>query len=91
MWIDFDEIRSWIMDDENGVMAMALPMAKMFGYGEIAEAVNEVLTAEFSVPSFSLRAESVETFRFEFANVKINPENGIIAKAIKIYQKFSGK
>ena len=91
MWIDFDEIRSWIMDDENGVMAMALPMAKMFGYGEIAEAVNEVLTAEFSVPSFSLRAESVETFRFEFANVKINPENGIIAKAIKIYQKFSSK
>lgn len=89
LWLDFDEIRSWIMDDENGVMAMAIPMAKVFGYGEIAEAVNDILTAEFSVPSFSFRAENVETFRFEFANVKINPENGIIAKAIKIYQKFS--
>ena len=68
---------------------MAIPMAKFAGYGEIADAVNEILTAEFSVPSFSFRAESVEKFRFEFANVKINAENGIIARAIKIYQKFS--
>ena len=89
IWIDFDEIRSWIMDDENGVMAMALPMAKIMGYGEIAEAVRDVLTAEFSVPSFSLRAESIETFRFEFANAKINSENGILARLVKIYQKFS--
>jgi len=89
MWFDFDEIRSWIMDDENGVMATALPMAKMFGYGEIAEAVNDILTAEFSVPSCSFRAETLDKFRFEFANVKINAENGIIARAIKVYQKFS--
>ena len=89
LWIDFDEIRAWLTDAENGVMAMAIPMAKFAGYGEIADAVNEILTAEFSVPSFSFRAESVEKFRFEFANVKINAENGIIARAIKIYQKFS--
>lgn len=89
LWIDFDEIRAWLTDAENGVMAMAIPMAKFTGYGEIADAVNEILTAEFSVPSFSFRAESVEKFRFEFANVKINAENGIIARAIKIYQKFS--
>ena len=89
LWIDFDEIRAWLTDAENGVMAMAIPMAKFAGYGEIADAVNEILTAEFSVPSFSFRAENVGKFRFEFANVKINAENGIIARAIKIYQKFS--
>ena len=89
LWIDFDEIRAWLTDAENGVMAMAIPMAKFAGYGEIADAVNEILTAEFSVPSFSFRAENVGKFRMEFANVKINAENGIIARAIKIYQKFS--
>ena len=89
IWIDFDGIRSWITDPENGVMAMALPMAKMFGMGEIADAANDILTAEFSVPSCSFRAEGIDKFRVEFANVKINAENGIIARAIKIYQKFS--
>lgn len=89
VWIDFDEIRSWLMDDENGVMAMALPMAKMFGYGEIADSVMDVLTAEFSVPSVSFRAESPERFRFEFANAKINPENGLFARLVKVYQRFS--
>ena len=89
VWIDFDGIRLWITDPENGVMAMALPMAKMFGMGEIAEAANDILTAEFSVPSCSFRAEGIDKFRVEFANVKINAENGIIARAIKIYQKFS--
>lgn len=89
IWIDFDGIRSWITDPENGVMAMALPMAKMFGMGEIADAANDILTAEFSVPSCSFRAEGIDKFRVEFTNVKINAENGIIARAIKIYQKFS--
>lgn len=88
-WIDFDGIRSWILDDENGVMATAVPMGKMFGLGDLIDAVNKILTAEYSVPSFSFRAESAEKFRFEFANVKINSENGVIARAIKIYQKFS--
>ena len=89
MWIDFDEIRSWITDAENGVIAMAVPMAKIAGYGDIADAVNEILTAEFSVPSFSFRAESIGKFRFEFANTKINAENGLIARIVKIYLKFS--
>ena len=89
MWIDFDEIRSWITDAENGVMAVGMPMAKIAGYGEIAEAVNDILTAEFSVPSFSFRAESIGKFRFEFANTKINAENGLIARIVKIYLKFS--
>ena len=60
MWIDFDGIRSWILDDENGVMATAVPMGKMFGLGDLVDAVNEILTAEYSVPSFSFRAESAE-------------------------------
>ena len=89
MWIDFDGIRAWILDDENGVMAMLMPMAKFAGYGEVADAVNDILTAEYSVPSFSLRAENLEKFRFEFTNAKINPANGIFTRAVKIYQKFS--
>ncbi len=88
VWVDFDGIRAWIMDDENGVMAL-MPMAKMFGMGDLAEAANDILTAEYSVPSFSFRAEGLEKFRFEFTNAKINPENGIFARAVKIYQKFS--
>ena len=76
------------MDDENGVFAMLLPMAKIMGYGDILDAVRDVLTAEYSVPSFSFRAEDSETFRFEFENVKINPENGLFARLMKIYQKF---
>ncbi len=88
-WIDFASIRDWITDDENGVFAMALPMAKIFGYSDIAEAVQDVLTAEFSVPSFSLRAEDVETYRLEFANVKVDSKNGLFARLVKVYQKFS--
>ena len=87
-WIDFAAVRDWLMDDENGVFAMLLPMAKIMGYGDILDAVRDVLTAEYSVPSFSFRAEDTETFRFEFANVKINPENGLFARLMKIYQKF---
>ena len=89
LWIDFEAIRGWITDDENGVLAMLLPMAKMLGFGEIADAVNDVLTAEYSVPSFSFRAEDPETFRFEFGNAKIDPKNGLFARLVKIYQKFS--
>ena len=89
LWIDFASIRDWITDDENGVFAMALPMAKIFGYSDIAEAVQDVLTAEFSVPSFSLRAEDVETYRLEFANVKVDSRNGLFARLVKVYQKFS--
>ena len=88
-WIDFEAIRNWITDSENGVLAMAMPMAKMTGYGEIADAVQDVLTAELSVPSIAVRAVDHETFIFEFANVKINPENGLAAKLVKIYKKFS--
>lgn len=89
VWIDFDEIRKWVTDDRNGVFAMALPMAKMMGFGEVAEAVREVLNAEFSVPSMSFEAMSVEHFRLEFTNVAINPENGLIAKLVNIYRKFN--
>lgn len=89
LWIDFASIRDWITDDENGVFAMALPMAKIFGYSDIVEAVQDVLTAEFSVPSFSLRAEDVETYRLEFANVKVDSRNGLFARLVKVYQKFS--
>ena len=88
-WIDFEAIRDWLMDDENGVFAAVLPMAKILGYSEIADAVMDVLKAEFSVPSFSLRAEDTETFRFEFANAKIDPKNGLFAKLVKIYHQFS--
>ena len=89
LWIDFAGIRDWIMDAENGVFAMVLPMAKMLGFGEIVEAANDILTAEFSVPSISLRAEDSETFRFEFANAGINAKNGLLARIVKVYQKFA--
>ena len=89
LWIDFEAVREWIMSDENGVLAMGLPMAKMMGYGEIAESVRDVLSAELSVPSVSFRAENNQTFIFEFANVKINPENGLFTKLVKVYQKFN--
>ena len=89
IWIDFAGIRDWIMDSENGVFAMLLPMAKVMGYGDIVDAVNDILTAEFSVPSFSLRAEDPETFRFEFANAGINAKNGLFARIVKVYQKFA--
>ena len=89
IWIDFAGIRDWIMDAENGVFAMLLPMAKVMGYGDVVDAVNDILTAEFSVPSFSLRAEDPETFRFEFANAGINSKNGLFARIVKVYQKFA--
>lgn len=88
IWIDFDEIRNWLLNDENGVFAMAMPMAKMMGFGEVVEAVRDVLTAEFSVPSMSFMALTPEELRFEFANASINPENGLFAKLIGVYLKF---
>ena len=88
IWVDFDEIRNWLLNDENGVFAMAMPMAKMMGFGEVVEAVRDVLTAEFSVPSMSFMALTPEEFRFEFANASINPENGLFAKLIGVYLKF---
>lgn len=88
MWLDFGALQSWINDDENGVMSL-LPMAKMMGFGEIADAVRDVLGAELSVPSVSFSATTPEIFRVEFANKKIDPANGIIAKIVNAYVKFA--
>ena len=41
------------------------------------------------MPSISLRAEDSETFRFEFANAGINTKNGLLARIVKVYQKFA--
>ena len=68
--------------------AMLLPMSKMMGFSEVVEAAQDVLSAELSVPSFSMMAENTGTFRFEFENAKINPENGLITKLVKLYLKY---
>ena len=88
LWLDFEAARSWVMDADNGVFAMLLPMSKMMGFSEVVEAAQDVLSAELSVPSFSMMAENTGTFRFEFENAKINPENGLITKLVKQYLKF---
>ncbi len=53
MWIDFAGIQSWIVDAENGVLAVLGPIAKFSGYGEIYDAAKEILDAKLSVPSVS--------------------------------------
>ena len=88
MWLDFEAARSWVMDADNGVFAMLLPMSKMMGFSEVVESVRDVLSAEFSVPSLSMMVENVGTLRFEFENAKINPENGLITKLVKLYLKY---
>ncbi|MBQ7592883.1 MAG: hypothetical protein IJU48_00850 [Synergistaceae bacterium] len=88
-WFDFAGLQAWLNDDENGVFAMAAPVAKIMGYGKYIDALREVLNAKLSVPSVSLWAENSETFYTDFAIAEINAEEGLMSKLVKIYRDFS--
>ena len=89
LWIDFAGIQSWLNDDANGVFSTLAPIASLLGYGKILEAVRDVLSADFSVTSMSLRAEDVETFHFDFALKDVRAEDGLFTKLIKLYREFN--
>ena len=89
IWLDFAGIQSWINDEENGVMMILGPLATIGGMGKEFQAFRDVMSADLSVPSMSLRAASVEEFHLEFANKPIKPEDGLFAKLISIYKQFS--
>ena len=85
--IDFAGIQSWIND--NGVFAMVMPMANVFGYKKVAEQVRDVLNAKFSVPSLAMWAASPEEIYWDFAIEDINPNDGIFVRLIKIYREYA--
>jgi hypothetical protein len=89
MWIDFAGIQDWINNDENGVFATLAPIAAILGYGKYVKALQDVLNADFSVPSMSIWAEGVEVFHTEFAIKEIDAEKGLLATILKLYQEFS--
>ena len=88
MWIDFAGIQAWFNDDENGILAVTAPMARLMGYGDIFDAVRDVLGAKFSVPSMSFWSESSEVFYMDFAVVDVKPEDCLTSKLVKIARKF---
>ena len=88
-WIDFEGIQSWILDENNGVMLMLGPIMTFGGYGKYYTALQNVLTAEFSVPSMSLWGKAPETMHIEFALKEINPENGLFMRIMKAYQELN--
>lgn len=89
LWIDFAGIQSWIVDAENGVLAVLGPIAKFSGYGEIYDAAKEILYAKLSVPSVSTRSESIEIVHTEFEiDENVKPEDGLFAKLVKVAKKF---
>lgn len=88
-WLNFVSIQNWLNDDENGVFAMAAPVARVMGYGKYIDALRDVLSAELSVPSISLWSENAEVFYTDFALKEINPDNGLLSKLVKIYRDFS--
>ncbi|MBR0251138.1 MAG: hypothetical protein IJQ77_08650 [Synergistaceae bacterium] len=87
-WIDFAGIQSWLNDDANGVFATLTPIAGIFGFGQILDAVRNVLSADFSVRSMSLSGEDIETVHLEFALKEIRAEDGLFAKLVKVYRDF---
>lgn len=84
--IDFAGIQAWIK--ANGVLDILMPMAKMFGYGKIAEQVREVLNAKLSVPSLAIWAESPEIVYWDFAIENVNAQDGLFAKLVKIAREY---
>lgn len=91
IWLDFSAIQSWLNDDENGVMMMLAPLATFAGYGKHFQAFRDILGAELSVPTMSIRLENYETLHTEFGLADVNPENGLITKIIKVYRDFNKK
>ena len=89
LWLDFAGIQSWILDAENGVLAMAAPIAKFSGYGDIYDAVKELLEAKLSVPSMSIHSDTIEIIHTEFEiDEDVKAEDGLFAKAVKVAKKL---
>ncbi len=90
-WIDFEGIQSWILDENNGVMMMLAPIMTFSGYGKYYKALQDILTAELSVPSISVWGKAPEFFHIEFAIKEINPENGLFMRILKVYREFEAQ
>ena len=90
-WIDFDEIRNWIVAPENGVLIMLEPLARFTGNGEIFDDVRDLLGAEFSVPSISFWADSQEITHTQFNIAEINSSNGFLRKVVNLTRKYMNK
>ena len=88
LWMDFAGIQSWILDESNGVMMMLGPLMTFGGYGKYYKALQEVLTAELSVPTVAVWSESPEVVHYEFAVKEINPDNGLFMRILKVYQEL---
>ncbi len=87
LWLDFAGIQKWIAD--NNVMEILTPMAKVFGYGKIAEDASSILSAKFSVPSLLIWAESEEKIHWEFAiNNEVAPEDGLLVRIVRICKDY---
>ena len=91
LWIDFDEIRNWIVSPENGVLIMLEPLARFTGNGEIFDDVRDLLSAEFSVPSISFWADSQEITHTQFNLAEINSSNGFLRKIVNLSRKYMNK
>ncbi|MBQ4432264.1 MAG: hypothetical protein II877_12240, partial [Synergistaceae bacterium] len=91
MWLDFASIQSWLNSDENGFMMMLGPLATFSGFGKHFQAFRDIVGAELSVPAMSIRLEDYETIHTEFSLADVNPENGLIAKIVKVYRDFNKK
>ena len=88
-WIDFAGIQSWILDENNGVMMMLGPIMTFGGYGKYFKTLQDVLSAELSVPSMSVWGKAPEFLHIEFAVKNINPENGLFMRIMKAYQELN--
>ena len=88
-WVDFAGIQSWILDDNNGVMMMLAPLMTFGGYGKYYKALQDVLTAELSVPSMSIWGKAPEILHIEFALKDIAPENGLFMRILRAYQNLT--
>ena len=88
-WIDFAGIQNWLLDENNGVMPMAATFMMLGGYGKYYKAMQDILTAELSVPSVAVWCESPEVLHYEFAVKEINPENGLFMRIRKVHQELN--
>lgn len=89
LWLDFAGIQSWIVAPENGVLALAEPLAKFSGNGEIFEAFREILESKFSVPSMTIHSDSIEVAHMEFQiDESVKPEEGLLTKLVKLSRQF---
>ena len=88
LWIDFAGIQGWINNDDNGVFTTLAPIAGLMGYGKYVQMFRDIMSAELSVPSMSLWAESLEVAHMDFAVKEIDPDNGLFAKLLKVYQEY---